>query len=343
VNSLERVFTAINLGIPDRVPIFECTIAPRIVEAVLPGGSLEDLVEKYDLDVVYYREAYHYEPVNIPKNYFRDEWGIVMLMGEDAMPSPAEHPIQKEEDLRKFSPPDPHAPHRLARITSAVRRFKGVKPVALGMSDAFAIPWKLRGMSDFLMDLKGDPSFAKKIIDMVVEYNCELVRAAAKVGVDIIRPTDDYAFNTGPMMSPQMWKEFFQPGLKKIVDTAHEYGLKVVKHTDGLIRDLIDPLLETGIDALHPIEPLPGQSLAQFKERYGKRICLIGNINCKEVLTSEVPEIIIEDVRRSLTEGAAGGGYMIASSNSIHSAVPPKSFQIYVEAAHALGKYPLSL
>jgi uroporphyrinogen decarboxylase len=210
------------------------------------------------------------------------------------------------------------------------------------MSDAFAIPWKLRGMSDFLMDLIAEPKFAKKIIDMVVEYNCELVRAAAQIGVDIIRPTDDYAFNTGPMISPQMWREFFQPGLKKIVDVAHSQGLKVVKHTDGLISELIEPILETGVDAFHPIEPLPGQSLAQFKKRFGKRICLIGNVNCKEVLTSGSPEAIIEDVRRCLKEGAADGGYMIASSNSIHSGVPPKSFLVYLNAAHTLGNYPIS-
>ena len=78
------------------------------------------------------------------------------------------------------------------------------------------------------------------------------------------------------------------------MEVAHSQGLKVVKHTDGLISELIEPILETGVDAFHPIEPLPGQSLAQFKERFGKRICLIGNVNCKEVLTSEAPEVIIE-------------------------------------------------
>lgn len=343
MNSLERVFTALNLGIPDRVPIFECTFAPKVIEAVIPGGCVEDLVEKYDLDALYYREAYQYEPADTEGKYSRDEWGIVMMLGDDIMPSPVEHPLKKEADLRRFHPPDPRAPHRLAKLASAVRRFKGVKPIILGMSDSFAIPWKLRGMSDFLMDLILNPNFAQKIIDMVVEYNCELVRAAARIGVDIIRPTDDYAFNTGPMMSPQMWREFFQPGLKKIVETAHSLGIKVVKHTDGLISELIEPLLETGIDALHPIEPLPGQSLAQFKERFGHRVCLIGNINCKEVLTSRSTEVVVEDVRRCLQEGAGGGGYMIASSNSIHSGVPPKSFLAYVEAAHALGKYPLSL
>ena len=343
MNSYERVFRALNLEIPDRVPIFEGAIAPKIIEALIPGGSAEDLVEKYDLDVVYYREAYRYEPVDIQNNYFKDEWGIVMMLGDDVMPSPVKNPLQKEENLKGFQPPDPRAPHRLAKLASAVRRFKKVKPVVLGMSDTFAIPWKLRGMSDFLMDLITNPLFAKKIIDMVVEYNCELVRAAAQIGVDIIRPTDDYAFNTGPMMSPKIWKEFFQPGLTKIVEVAHRHGLKVVKHTDGLIHDLIEPILETGVDAIHPIEPLPGQSLSEYKQRFGRRICLIGNLNCKEALTSESTEKVVEDVRRCLKEGAQSGGYMIASSNSIHSGVLPRNFEAYIEAAHALGKYPLSV
>jgi len=342
MNSYERVFAALNLGIPDRVPIFECAIAPKVVESLIPGGSVEDVAEKYGLDAIYFREAYRYEPADREGVYSRDEWGIVMVLGDDIMPSPVEHPLKREEDLRTFQPPDPRAPHRLARLASAVHRFKGIKPVVLGISDCFAIPWKLRGLTDFLMDLAINPKFAKKIIDMVVEYNYELVRAAHQIGVDIIRPTDDYAFNTGPMMSPQMWREFFQPGLKKIVEVAHSLGMKVVKHTDGLITELIEPILETGIDALHPIEPLPGQSLAEFKKRFGHRVCLIGNINCKEVLTSGSPEMVVEDVRRCLKEGAAGGGYMIASSNSVHSGVPSQNFLAYMEAAHALGRYPLS-
>lgn len=343
MNSYERVFTALQLGTPDQVPIFECALAPKVIEALLPGGSPEDIAEKYDLDMVYYRETYLYEPINISKNYFRDEWGIGMMLGEDIMPSPVDFPLRNATDLKKIQPPDPNAPHRLEKLASAARRFKGTKPIVLGMSDTFAIPWKLRGMSEFLLDLAINPGFARKIIDMVVEYNCELVRAAARIGVDIIRPTDDYAFNTGPMMSPQMWKEFFQPGLTEIVKTAHSLGLKVVKHTDGLISGLVESLLETGIDALHPIEPLPGQSLAEFKQRFGKRICLIGNVNCKEALTSESTEVVVEDVRRCLKEAATGGGYMIASSNSIHAGVPPKNFLAYIEAARALGKYPLAL
>ena len=343
MNSYERVFAALNLEQPDRVPILEGAIADNIVEALIPGGDQSDVVEKYDLDAIYLREAYHYEPVDLKQGYFRDEWGIIMKLEGDVMPTPVKHPIKNEADFERFNPPNPRAPHRLEKLGMAVRRFKGQKPVILGMSDAFAIPWKLRGMSEFLLDMAQSPNFVKKIISMVVEYNCELVRAAADMGIDIIRCTDDYAFNTGPMFSPEMWQEYVQPGLRQLVETAHGLGLKFIKHTDGLINKLIEPILETGIDALHPIEPLPDQSLADFKEKYGHRVCLMGNVDCKEVLSNGSREAVIEDVRRCLREGAANGGYMIASSNSIHSGTRPENFVWYVTAARELGEYPLNI
>ena len=57
MNSYERVFSALNLEEPDHVPIFECSTSPKIIDRLIPGGGIEDLAEKYDLDSVYYREA----------------------------------------------------------------------------------------------------------------------------------------------------------------------------------------------------------------------------------------------------------------------------------------------
>jgi uroporphyrinogen decarboxylase len=343
MNSYERVFAALNLEQPDRVPIFEGAIADNIVELLIPGGDYLDVVEKYDLDAIYLREDYHYEPVDREKNYHRDEWGIVMKLEGEAVHSPVQHPIKNEADLEAFIPPSARATNRLARHQTAIKRFKGQKPIVLGMSDAFAIPWKLRGMSEFLLDMAMRPDFVKKIIKMVVDYNCELIQAAADIGVDIIRCTDDYAFNSGPMFSPKMWREFVQPGLRQLVETAHGRDLKFVKHCDGLIHTLVEPMLETGIDGLHPIEPLPGQSLAEYKEKFGHRVCLMGNVDCKNVLTKGSREEVIKDVRRCMREGAANGGYMIASSNAIHRGSRPENFIWYVTAALEIGEYPISI
>ena len=121
MNSYERVFAALNLEQPDRVPILEGAIADNIVEALIPGGDQSDVVEKYDLDAIYLREAYHYEPVDLKQGYFRDEWGIIMKLEGDVMPTPVEHPIKNEADFERFNPPNPRAPHRFLPLHRSYR------------------------------------------------------------------------------------------------------------------------------------------------------------------------------------------------------------------------------
>ena len=100
MNSYQRVFAALDLEIPDRVPIFECSLASNIIEALAPGGTLENVVDMYDLDAVCHREAYRYEKVNEEKQFFRDEWGIVVRLEENVMPSPVGHPIRTRATRR---------------------------------------------------------------------------------------------------------------------------------------------------------------------------------------------------------------------------------------------------
>ncbi|MCL4745286.1 MAG: hypothetical protein KJZ83_07720 [Burkholderiaceae bacterium] len=339
MNSRQRVYAALELEVPDRVPVFECSLASNIIEALVPGGTLEDVVDLYDLDVVCHREAYRYRLVDESRQFFSDEWGIVVRLEENVMPTPVGYPIRVEADLDALVPPDPADPMRLANHRAAIARYAGAKPVVLGMTDAFSIPWKLRGMENFAVDLIESPEFARRLIATVVDYNRRLIEHAAGIGVDIVRFTDDYAAKTGPLMSPDMWIEFFQPGLRELVEVAHGLGLKVVKHSCGNLRGLVEPILDTGVDALHPIQPFPGQSLASFKERYGRRVCLIGNVDCIDVLTSGNREAVFADVRRCIDEGAGDGGYMLASSNAFHSGTRPELLEAMVEAAGQFGRY----
>jgi hypothetical protein len=82
MNSYQRVFAALAREMPDRVPVFECSLASNIIDALAPGGTLEDVVDRYDLDAVSHREAYRYEEVDRDKQFFRDEWGIREAGGE---------------------------------------------------------------------------------------------------------------------------------------------------------------------------------------------------------------------------------------------------------------------
>ncbi len=152
-----------------------------------------------------------------------------------------------------------------------------------------------------------------------------------QAGVDVIIFGDDYADKNSPLMSPRHFKEFILPGLKRCVNAAHAAGAFVIKHTDGNIMPILDMIVETGIDGLNPLEPPAGMDIGLIKQRYGKRIALIGNIDCGYLL-SQAPVAEVRKVTRETMQIAMpGGGYCLSSSNSIHSSVKPENFMAMIE------------
>ncbi len=199
----------------------------------------------------------------------------------------------------------------------------------------------MRNMENFLLDYYKNPTFARKIIETSTEYNIELAKAMIDLGADAIMSGDDYAYNQGPMMSPKHFKEFVFPYLKKIVDVVHRRGIPFLKHTDGYIWPILNDIVNTGIDALHPIDPQAKMSLKDVKEKYGDTLCVMGNVDVTNVLPLGTVEETVGDVKRCIKEAAGGGGYVLSSSNSIHDAVKVENFKAMIRAARRYGKYPI--
>ena len=107
---------------------------------------------------------------------------------------------------------------------------------------------------------------------------------AIERGADIVVLLDDYADNNGPLMSPELFNEIVLPYLTNTVRAVKDAGGYVIKHTDGNLWPILESLIDTGIDAIHPIEPTAGMDIGEVKQRYGDRVCIMGNIDCGELL-----------------------------------------------------------
>ena len=140
-------------------------------------------------------------------------------------------------------------------------------------------------------------------------------------------------------MSPKHFRELFYPGFQRVVSGFKELGLYVIKHTDGNLWPIIDLLVDAGIDCLDPIDPLAGMDLGEVKAKYGQRIALKGNVDCAELMTFGTPEQVVEATKTALRQGMPGGGYILSSSNSIHSAVKPENYVAMLHTLHEHGRY----
>ena len=358
MNNYERFMTALlRKGEPDRVPLWELIVNEPTLSA-WGAKSLEDFVEMEDLDGITVFEDMKLEPLGKAeqkelvwrgrtiltgtREIVRDEWGIIWGITDFGIPYPIDGPIKEPSDLKTYTPPDPDAPHRLNSLREAVKRFKGKRAIVFLTHDGFEFPHYLRGgMENLLLDYYDNPRLAHQLAEMVIDYKVRLMKRAIREGADAVVSGDDYANQHGTVMSPQHFREFILPYLKRSIDAAHDEGVPFIKHTDGNIWAILDDMVNACIDALDPIEPAAGMDIGEVKAKYGDRIAVVGNVDCSFVLTRGTTEDVEEAVKETIAKASPGGGHILASSNSIHPAVKPENYKAMVKAARKYGRYPI--
>lgn len=196
----------------------------------------------------------------------------------------------------------------------------------------------------FLEWIITEPRVVFDYMELQAEGWYKVLKHEIETGViDGVFGSMDWCYKSGCLVSPKHFKEFFAPGLKRIVGLAHDNGMKYIKHCDGNVLDILDIMVDfCGIDALHPIEPTGGMDMADLKAKYGGRLTLCGNVDCGKMV-NWTPEEIESEVKKVIKTAAKGGGFIISSSNSLHGGIPPKNAFAYVNAANKWGKYPIDL
>jgi len=337
MNSVQRVFTALRGGKPDRVPVLEFVIDKKVAAAAVPGcRDTADCMDRLGMDGVGCGAVFSKVSEN-PDGTYVDEWGVVYKPGQEAVAHPLSGPVSSLADAREYRAPDPDAAHRLGVLPELVRRYKGRRAICFHHRAAFMWAAYLMGIDNILAGLLIEPDTVSLLMDKVLEANMGVVRNAIRAGAEVIVLGDDYAHNSGPMMSPEVFDEFIKPRLARMTAMIHEEGGFCIKHSDGNIYPLLDSILETGPDGLNPIEPVAGMELSRVRELAGERLCLVGNIDCGHLLPHGTTEEVREAVRAAIAEVGAGGGFIVSSSNSIHSSCKPENLVAMVEAVRKFG------
>ncbi len=357
----ERILTALNLRQPDRIPLFELAyneasiigIARYFTDRLPPQKAVADMtpvelllifdalalfLEELDIEGVTARVLHQEEALG--NDYVKDKWGIVYKKNPFGLAFPTDGPIKSESDLKSYKPPKFDRDIDLMLLNMVRGRFGDKKAILFCSHDCFRYGWGLRGgLEHLLIDYIDNPRLAHRLARMSTDYHKEEVAAALDVGADAIVFEDDLAFNTNTLMSPAQFDEFIGPYLKELVDLVHGKGAKAIKHTDGNIWPILDRLIEIGFDGIHPLQPQASMDLRKVKEYCGNRVCLLGNIDCMELLPSGTEAEVEQAVRKAIDDAAAGGGYIMSSSNTIHPGCKPQNYIAMVRAARNYGKY----
>jgi len=314
MNPRERVLAALQHRIPDRVPRFEIWIdalwgelgsadPPR---AYVDTGQDGILLPSLDL------------PGSNAWGTGMDEWGRVwrdgIYMGGV---------LDSAADLERFSPPLDCAEQLFdrQRIAALRRTYPGHCLMFGTHIGPFTAAYLAMGMERFFLRLVDDRPFVQRLLEARTDWCLALYRQAEALGAEVLVLADDAGSGKGPLISPRLWRELVWPCHRRIVDGLH---VPVIWHSDGDITSLLPMAIEAGIAGVHGLDPLAGMDLAHIKREYGRDLVLVGNVDVR-VLFAEDLGAVRNEVDRCLRDGAPGGGYMLATCNSIHAGMNPSA------------------
>jgi uroporphyrinogen decarboxylase len=190
-----------------------------------------------------------------------------------------------------------------------------------------------------MTNVYANPEFLQLIAQKMLEFSLAQLELLVEAGLDVLVIEDDIATDKGPMLSLDHFTLFINHYNRQIVERAHEKGLKVVRHSDGNLWPLLDVLIESGYDGINPLEPQAGMEMKKVKAYCGDKICLLGNIDCVDLLPRGNARQVEQAVIQSIKDGATGGGLIICSSNSLHPGVNPKNCIAMFQAVRKYGQY----
>jgi uroporphyrinogen decarboxylase len=284
------------------------------------------------------------------ENTYLDEWGIRRQRTELYWEI-VEHPLADAtvKDLRHYPWPDPHDPCRVAGTSATLstslaeeaRRLYEETDCAL-VADflgggLFEQALWMRGFERFMMDLVSDEPFATALLDTLLELYVEFYDVYLEaVGpyVQIVALGDDLGMQTGPLISPKLYRRLIKPRHKELYDFIHSRTeAKIMHHTCGSVFPLVQDLIDVGVDILNPIQTsAQGMDPAALKQEFGEQLVFHGGIDVQQILPFATPERVREEVKRIVAILGQEGGYILAPSHNIQADVPPKNVLAMYEA-----------
>ena len=375
MNSRERVLAALEHREPDRVPIDLGSCGPTGIhvlayERLLKVLGIEEELKIWDMvgqlarpsetvlelvgaDVRGIRVGGGtYTPEMLSRTELVDQWGAIWRRPESATCfNLAVYPLREAtlRDLENYSWPDGRRLELVAGLAERARYLHEETSYAvLGEVSGHILEraQMLRGFDTFLMDLAINRSFAEELLERILAVEIDIVSnflEAVGPYIDIMAFKDDIAMQSGPLISPRMFREMIKPRLRRLVEVIRsKTQAKVWFHSCGSVYYAILDLLDIGVEILNPVQVMArDMDTARLKRQFGKDLAFWGAIDTQAVLPYGTPEDVQAEVKQRIGDLAPGGGYVLASVHNIEADVAGENIWAMYQAAHQYGRSPL--
>lgn len=373
LTKIERMRTSLRCREPDRVPLCDMFWGQFVErwreELGLPLDA--DPYRYYDMD--YFILAPNTDPHIMPFEVLREtDEEIVVRTGYGAvvrkvhhypMPEYVEWDLDTINKLETFEFDDPWDERRY---------FAAGDDMINGVGDSFArnIPpfvdrarewvddfmlfgsvcagyeqlWRMIGPERALLWMGLYPQELGRFVERVGDFLTQCAEAqiqAADGMLDGMYIWGDVAYRNNMFFSPVYWRRHFKPIVVGLCEVAHRHGLPVIYHNCGNARSIFEDLIESGADAIHPLEAKAGFDVVEERKEFGDRVAFVGNLDVTVLSQNDLAQVRQEVLYK--LRAARGGGYIPQSDHSVTSDVSGETYDYIVTLIREHGTYPLRL
>jgi uroporphyrinogen decarboxylase len=269
-----------------------------------------------------------------PGDLYTDPYGSVWRV--DRRPFHLVEPALKSPSLDGYSFPDLDdlfTDDWLAETLSAIEEAKDHFVVAGFSFGLFERTWALRGFDDALADAAAQPEFYEELMEAVAEHQLAIVDRLLELPVDGIMFGDDWGYQRGVLLGPERWRRTLKPRLARMYERVHTAGKYTLSHCCGSIVDIMDDLIEIGLDVLESVQPeARGMDPYQLKRDFGGRMAFWGGLGSQSTIPFGSPDEIRGEVARLCRQMGRGGGYILAPAKPLQPETPTENAVAVVEA-----------
>ncbi len=342
----ERWLAVLTRQKPDRVPMdyWATPEASRNLMQYLGCSSMEEVYDRLHIDAVAGVGPRYVGP---PPPEGQDIWGVRHRQIEyetGVYSEPVNHPLAAcnsvDEIEASYVWPSPDwwdysdIPQQADKA--------GDRPIRGGGSEPFLQYCVLRGLEQAMMDLIENPDIVEyglgKLFDLAYEMTARIYeQAPGKVMITYI--AEDMGSQESLLFSPAQIKRFLLPGMKRMIDLAHQAGAYVFHHNDGAVRPIIPTMIEAGIDVLNPIQwRCTGMDREGLKRDFGDRLVFHGGVDNQYTLARGTADEVRAEVEDNLRILGEGGGYILAPCHNIQAVSPPQNVVAMYETGYLRGR-----
>jgi uroporphyrinogen decarboxylase len=291
----ERVRRAIEFRQPDRVPVVFWNRDPnegdvRLYHLAL-GMPGDGSANAWDWSV--------------------NEWGYRLVkLGDGTMGHPTEPVYREFPRVTEICRPALRETERMVAVAEFIETCGDRYRLASFDLSGFTVYTFLRGFENAMRDFLLEPERFAMLMDRIVDFECELIRMAARHGFHGIHFADDWGTQSGMMISPAQWRTLFKPRYKRQFTLAHELGLHTWYHCCGEFLPIMEDFHDIGVDVLNISQPNVND-IAEVGRRLRGRQCFMMPISYQTIsISGTVEEIYGEAERLYRLLGTREGGFI---------------------------------